>query len=88
MSNYGAGVDRYNSTSRKIFDKHVDRMEHRRQRDLNDHRADMGAIVQRMIRLEDQLTQVLNEIEDLSQHVDRHCAELDTSRKGGNEGLE
>ncbi len=40
--------NRYNSTPRKVFDKHVDRMEIRRQRDKEDHRNDLKAIIQTM----------------------------------------
>ncbi len=59
--------------SRKVFDKHVDQMEIKRKRDKDDLRADLKAIFRRMENLETQLT-------DLIEHVDRHCAELDTAR--------
>ncbi len=53
--------NRYNSTPRKVFDKHVDRMELKRQRDKQDHRADMQALIKRLVNLEnvlDNLTDV------------------------------
>ncbi len=42
--------------SRKVFDKHVDRMEIKRKRDREDHRADMQALIKRLLNLENQLT--------------------------------
>ena len=81
-----AEANRYNSVPRRVFDKHVDRMETKRLRDKEDHRADLKAIFQRMRNLESELTQLIQQFNDLYSHVDRHCAELDTSR--GNEGLE
>ncbi len=62
----GHGPNRYSSTPRKIFDKHVDRIAAHRQRDRQDHRADMQALIQRLNNLEDQLTH-------LAEHVRRHC---------------
>ncbi len=56
----------YVNTPRKIFDKHVDRMELKRQRDRQDHRADMQALISRITNLEDQLTH-------LTEHVRQHC---------------
>ncbi len=66
---YKHEADRYNSTPRKVFDKHVDRIEVRRQRDRQDHRADMKALIQRMVNLEEQLTY-------LTEHVQQHCNTL------------
>ncbi len=61
--------DQYNSTPRKVFDKYIDRMAVKRQRDREDHRNDMQTIVQRMNRLETQLTLI-------AQHLDDHCQAL------------
>ncbi len=80
MADRSHGPNKYNSTPRKIFDKHVDRMEVKRKRDKDDHRADMKALLQRLLSLENQLTLVLLEIEENRTHIDRHCAELDTAR--------
>ncbi len=44
--------------SRKVFDKHVDRMELKRKRDREDHRADVAALLRRIQNLEDQLIQL------------------------------
>ncbi len=83
-----AGPNRYSSTPRKVFDKHVDRMETKRQRDREDHRADMQALINRMNNLEAQLTH-------LADHQQDHCHDLDllatttgtVNRKHGREGL-
>ncbi len=69
MSN-GIGPNRYNSTPRKLFDKHVDRMEIKRVRDREDHRADMQALIKRLVNLENQLTELL-------EHQKDHCHDLD-----------
>ncbi len=77
--------NRYSSTPRKVFDKHVDRMELRRKRDKEDHRADFKALFQRIRNLEIELSHLIQQQNDLYAHVDRHCAELDTDRKGNEE---
>ncbi len=64
------GPNRYNSTPRKVFDKHVDRMEAKRQRDREDHRADMQALIKRLVNLEEQL-------QLLHQHVQTHCERIE-----------
>ncbi len=56
MSPSTSNPNRYVNTPRKIFDKHVDRMEAKRLRDREDHRADLKAIFSRMKNLESQLT--------------------------------
>lgn len=73
--------------TRKVFDKHVDRMEQHRARDRQDHRNDLKAIFQRMQNLEDQLTL-------LAEHQLDHCHDLDlladkvgVPRKSGREEL-
>lgn len=76
---------KYNSTPRKVFDKHVDAMERKRLRDREDHRNDLQAIFQRMKNLEAQLTHMQQHVEDLQEHVNRHCDALDTERS--TEGL-
>lgn len=63
------GSDRYLNTPRKIFEKHVDRMELRRQRDRADHRADLQALIKRVLNLEAQHTL-------LDDHVKQHCLTL------------
>ncbi len=80
-------VDNYKNTPRRIFDKHVDQMEIKRKRQVEDHRADMFALLKRIENLENQLT-------ELSDHQDDHCHDLDllaekveVSRKHGREGL-
>ncbi len=70
MADYYHGTNKYNSVSRKLFDKHVDRMEVKRKRDKEDHRADMQALIKRLLNLEDQLSQ-------LTEHVLQHCDRLD-----------
>ncbi len=71
------GPNRYNSTPRKVFDKHVDRMETKRQRDREDHRADMQALIKRLINLEHNLLQLTEQHEDLERHVAAHCQKID-----------
>ncbi len=79
---------RFNTVPRKVFDKHVDRMETKRQRDREDHRADMKALIHRLNNLETQLL-------ELSDHQADHCHDLDllanetgtVNRKHGREGL-
>ncbi len=67
--------------SRKVFDAHVDRVEIKRKRDRDDHRADMQALLQRLNNLEAQLT-------DLSDHLATHCQDFDKgSRRDGTEEL-
>ena len=75
MSN-GAGPNRYNSTPRKVFDKYIDRMAVRRTRDLEDHRADMKALIRRLDNLETQLTLATEDYDELRQHVATHCRRI------------
>ncbi len=72
-----AEQNRYNSTPRKVFDKHVDAMERKRLRDREDHRNDLKAIVQKINRLDDLLTK-------LTLHLELHCEELfqDSTHEG------
>ncbi len=72
MSKYNL-ADRYQHTTRKVFDKHIDRIEIKRQRDLKDHRADLKAIFNRIINLEQAL-------QDLADHVSSHCTQLEEDR--------
>ncbi len=44
--------NQYNSTPRKVFDKALDRVEVRRQRDREDHRIDIAALLARLRTLE------------------------------------
>ncbi len=71
---------RFNSVPRKIFDKHVDRMEVKRLRDREDHRADLQAIFQRLITVENHLSKLTLEVEELTSHVGSHCQQLDEDR--------
>ncbi len=43
---------KYTHTTRKVFDKSMDRIEVRRQRDREDHRNDMAALGARLSNLE------------------------------------
>ncbi len=65
-------INRYNTTPRKVFDKHVDAMERKRLRDREDHRNDLKAILRRMENVETQLTL-------LDQHVQAHCDAIEGS---------
>ncbi len=59
-------ANKYNSTPRKVFEKYIDRMALRRDRDREDHRADMQALIKRLLNLE-------NQLELLTEHVQQHC---------------
>ncbi len=74
------GPNQYNSTPRKIFDRHVDQMETKRKRDRDDHRADLKALIGRLQNLETHMANQHLELEEMREHIDRHCAQLDTSR--------
>ncbi len=63
--------------TRKVFDRHVDRMKDLRGRDKEDYRADMKAIFQRMQNLENQLTLLIREVEENTAHLQSHCETLD-----------
>jgi len=52
--------------SRKVFDKHVDQMERKLGRVKEDYRADLKALLKRLLNLE-------NQLETLHDHVARHC---------------
>ncbi len=71
------GVDRYANTPRKIFDKYVDTIALRRQRDRQDHRADMQALIKRLNNLEQQLTEALLMLDEHEQHLETHCLIID-----------
>ncbi len=45
--------NKYSHTPRKVFDKLVDRIEIRRQRDREDHRNDVQALIARIANLEE-----------------------------------
>ncbi len=63
---YKHEADRYNSTPRKVFDKHVDRIKELRRRDREDHRADLQALIK-------QIRSLQNELDLLTEHVQSHC---------------
>ncbi len=82
---YKDSVNQYNHTPRKVFDKYIDRMAIRRDRDLEDHRGDLLVVFRKIQELHDQLT-------ELSAHVASHCQAIDPLKddgeEHGNEGLE
>ncbi len=73
--------NQYNSTPRKVFDVYIDRMATKRARDKEDHRADIAALLRRLQNIELALTELTLEHGELQDHIDRHCAQLDTSRE-------
>ncbi len=80
--------NKYSATPRSIFDKHVDRMEIKRQRDREDHRADMQALIKRLNNLETQLMDLAEEL-NLARHTDLgFCPENETKCKHYTEELE
>ncbi len=58
--------NQYNSTPRKVFDKAIDRMELKRQRDKEDARSDLQVLTNQLKRMQLQL-------EELEDHVKSHC---------------
>ncbi len=76
-----AEPNRYSNTPRKVFDAHVDRMELKRLRDKEDHRADLKAIFQRLKNLENQHTL-------LEEHVASHCGQLDNEKFSNEHSIE
>ncbi len=47
-----SNLDKYMNTPRKVFDKTVDKIESKRKRDKEDHRADIGALLKRLVQIE------------------------------------
>ncbi len=78
-----AEQNRYNSVPRKIFDKHVDTIERKRQRDKQDHRSDLITILKRIGELELTLAELNQELDEMQAHIGRHCGQLDASRVNG-----
>ncbi len=75
MADYrGPAVNKYNSTPRKVFDKAIDRLELKRQRDREDNINDLQKMIQ-------QIKQLQSDVADLENHVRSHCEQLD--REGG-----
>ena len=66
-------ANRYDHTPRKVFDKAMDRMDLKRQRDREDSRSDLRAVLARIVSIEDKLIQVLEQLGELEQHVAQHC---------------
>ncbi len=67
-------ANKYDHTPRKVFDTYVDRMELKRQRDREDHRADLQLVLQKLVLLRQQL-------DLLAEHVESHCGTI--GAKGG-----
>ncbi len=83
MADYSHGANKYNSVPRKVFDKFIDKVEIKRQRDRLDHRNDMEILLRKIKHLDEQLFL-------LEKHVAQHCQILDkgSDRKHGTEELE
>ena len=78
--------DQYNSTPRKVFDAYIDRMAIKRQRDREDHRADIQALIKRLNNLEKQLTFLRSELEqDIREQSEFRAQEW--ARRHSTEGL-
>ncbi len=60
-----SSADKYRNTPRKVFDKSMDRMELRIQRIKEDYRADLVAIMARIVRLEESFVLLDDKITDL-----------------------
>ncbi len=76
-------ANKYDHTPRKVFDKALDRIELKRLRDKEDHRADLQLVLQKLVLLRQQL-------DLLAEHVDSHCGTIG-AKEGftkASEGLE
>ncbi len=81
--------NQYNSTPRKVFDKAMDRQDLRLSRHKEDHRADVNALLQKIIELETLLTLHGIELEVLHKHNEMcFCDERAVSCAHYSEGLE
>ncbi len=78
--------NQYNSTPRKVFDSYIDRMAIKLMRQREDHRADVHALLQRIVSVEQAL-------QEFHEHLQDHCERLqsgvdpDALRKDGKEEL-
>ncbi len=72
--------------SRKVFDAHVDRVEAKRQRDRDDHRADMQALLSRIENLETQLMELADDLNTLAMGA-QSPVDSRAFKKHGNEEL-
>ncbi len=68
--------NQYNSTPRKVFDTYCDKMAVKRTRDRSDHRADMGALLQKL----DLMQQQLDQLQAVNQLVDSDLVQLPDGR--------
>ncbi len=66
--------NKYNATPRKVFDKAIDKLTLRRERDRDDARADNHLLINQLKRMQLQL----DELED---HVKSHCHVLQGSEE-------
>ncbi len=57
--------NQYNSTPRKVFDAYIDKMAIRRKRDMEDHRADMKALIHRLNNMELAYQELAEQYDDL-----------------------
>ncbi len=72
------GRDQYQNTPRKVFDKHVDRIELKRKRDREDNRNDLQMMIQKIQHLHQLIIALTHQVEA---HIDMHCTQLDGSRE-------
>ncbi len=80
-------ANRYDHTPRKVFDKAIDRMDAKRRRDRQDNSNDLQIMIQKIKHLHQLILALTDLVDENTDHLQRHCAELDTSRNG-NEELE
>ncbi len=80
--------NQYNSTPRKVFDTYIDRMAIKRERDREDHRADMQALIKRLSNLEELfLKNVILSKDECSTANTNPCHDI-SCKQHGTEGLE
>ncbi len=80
-------ANRYDHTPRKVFDKAIDRMELKRQRDREDNRNDLQSMIRDIRHLHQLILALTQNHTDLEQHVLSHCNVLE-GREEDTEELE
>ncbi len=90
MADNYAPATKYTHTKRKVFDKHVDRMETKRLRDREDHRSDMTVLGNRLSNLEVLFEKIYNLEKNKHNCEDSTCKFCSESwdYHTGTEGLE
>ncbi len=82
-------ADRYSHTPRKVFDNAVDNLKLRILRAKEDSRADIGALVARLILVEEALEELMDPLSKKHDCKDPHCKFcIENGPSNGSEELE